>query len=215
MAGLLQGLSLIIQPNAGNISLIFLKPTGDPRLEPVFYPAGFSGSTFVGNIFGDPIGTLALAATSSYFGPALVGELNANNVGLGYSQDQWIYPSYESMFLYAEAVARGWIPGVTDANAALAAAITESFVWTGVPDPETAATDYITNNPDIATITTGSVSDNAKIIVYQKYLANTAIDPQESYSDLNRLNYLTDPSYISTIPTNTRISASKFTLSSK
>ena len=83
-----------------------------------FFPAGFDASNgFVGNVFGDPVGTLAQASASSYFGPALVGELNASNVGTGYSNSQYIYPSYESLFLLAEAVARKWIPG--DANAAL------------------------------------------------------------------------------------------------
>ncbi len=89
-----------------------LNSTGDPRIERFFFPGGLTGTTFVGNIFGDPIGTLASAAQSSYFGPALVGELNPSDVGTGYSMDQFIYPSYESLFLYAEAVARGWIPGL-------------------------------------------------------------------------------------------------------
>ena len=188
--------------DANNYIINILESRSDPRESRFFYPKGFTGSTFVGNVFGDPIGTLQVEANSSYFGPALVGNVNIINGtavpdGSGATKDQWIYPSYESMFLYAEAVARGWIAG--DANAALAAAITESFVWLGVPDAATAATDYITNNPDIATITTGSVLDNAKIIAYQKYIANTAIDPLESFLDQNRLHFLTDNSYISTI----------------
>ena len=114
--------------------------------------------------------------------------------------NQFIYPSYESMFLYAEAVARGWIPG--DANAALAASITESFAWLGVPDAATAAASYIAANPSITTM--GSASTplaRDRIVAFQKYIANTGIDPQESFFDQNRLHFLTDNSYISTLPT--------------
>ncbi|MEO7049179.1 MAG: SusD/RagB family nutrient-binding outer membrane lipoprotein [Ferruginibacter sp.] len=177
-----------------------LSTTHDPRLDRLFFPGGFDPANgYVGNVFGDPIGTLAQASASSYFGPALVGELNGSNVGNGYSRNQFIYPSYESLFLYAEAVARKWISG--DANAALAAAIKESFVWLGVPNAATAATTYIAANPKIAKVSSdSSVATNVKIIAYQKYIANTGIDPLESYFDLNRLHFLTDKSYISTAP---------------
>ncbi|MGN6531645.1 MAG: SusD/RagB family nutrient-binding outer membrane lipoprotein, partial [Ginsengibacter sp.] len=177
-----------------------LSSTDDPRLGRFFFPAGFDASNgFVGNTFGDPVGTLAQASSSSYFGPALVGDLNANKVGTGFSQSQFIYPSYESLFLKAEAVARGWMAG--DANAALAAAITESFVWLGVPNPTTAAANYISKNPEIATLNSAStVAAKVQIVAYQKYIANTAIDPLESFLDQNRLHFLTDNSYISTFP---------------
>ena len=189
-----------LSTDANNYIVSILSTTNDPRLERLFFPAGFDPANgFVGNVFGDPIGTLAQASASSYFGPALVGELDGNDVGTGYSMRQYIYPSYESLFLQAEAVARKWLPG--NANTALAAAITESFVWLGVPDARNAAAAYIAANPSIATVPAmGSVAANAKIIAYQKYIANTAIDPLESYFDLNRLHYLTDKSYISTAP---------------
>ena len=83
----------------------------------------------------------------------------------------------------------------------LAAAITESFVWLGVPDARNAAAAYIAANPSIATLASGyKCSLNAKVIAYQKYIANTGIDPLESYFDVNRLHFLTDKSYISTAP---------------
>lgn len=187
--------------NANNYIVTILTNTNDPRLGRFFFPAGFDPNNgFVGNVFGDPIGTLAQSAQSSYFGPALVGELDANDVGTGYSMNQFIFPSFQSLFLYAEAVARGWVAG--DADAALAAAITESFVWLGVPDAANAAMAYIAANPSITTM--GSASTpiaRDRIVAYQKYIANTGIDPQESFFDLNRLHFLTDNSYISTLPT--------------
>ena len=107
-------------------------------------------------------------------------------------------PSFESMFLYAEAVARGWIAG--DAKAAYESAVTESFVWLGVPDAEAEAADYLANS-DIAIWNEGaSVSVKIKQIVYQKYIALTGIDPLESYSDQRRLHFLPDNGYISANP---------------
>ena len=187
-----------LSDDANNYILNILSSTNDPRLLRFFFPAGFSAvNGFVGNTFGDPASTLALANASSYFGPALVGELDGNNVGLGYSNDQFIYPSYESLFLYAEAVARGWIPG--DGNLALAAAITESFRWIGVPNADSAAAKYISDNPNIATLASASTPlAKAKIVAYQKYIANTEIDPLESFLDENRLHFLTDMGFIST-----------------
>jgi hypothetical protein len=181
--------------DANNYIINILGSTDDPRIERFFFPAGFDPANgFVGNVFGDDVGTLAQAASSSYFGPALNGEVDADNVGQGFSKDQFIYPSYESLFLYAEAVQRRWItgPGVIDPQTALDSAITESFVWTGVPDAVNAAQAYIAGNPDITTV-------SIQNIAYQKYIANTNIDPLESFLDINRLHFLTDDSYISTL----------------
>ena len=177
-----------------------LSSTGDNRIGRFFFPGGFDSTNgWIGNVLGDPIGTLAQASESSYWGPGLVGDLDANGVGTGYSQDQFIYPSYESLFLKAEAVARGWMAG--DPNAALTAAIEESFAWIGVPDAKSAADAYIANNTGITTIGTSSPvsASDIKILAFQKYIANTVIDPMESFFDLNRLHFLTDNSYISTL----------------
>jgi hypothetical protein len=176
-----------------------LSSSNDPRLSQFFYPVGFSGSKYVGAVFGDLQASLPLGSQSSYFGPGLIGTLNASNAGdgSGAKQNQWIMPSFESMFLYAEAVARGWITG--DAKAAYQAAVTESFTWLGVPNPAAAATTYMTNYAG-ATWTPGSVTSEAKLIAYQKYIALVGIDPLEAYSDIRRLNMLADKSYISVAP---------------
>ena len=187
-----------LSSDANSYIVDILSSTGDDRLGRFFFPAGFDSSKgWVGNTFGNPIGTLKQASSSSYFGPALVGELNGSNVGQGFSKDQFIYPSYESLFLKAEAIARGWLAG--DANAALAAAITESFKWLGVPNATTSAASYISNNPAIATLASApTILAKARVIAYQKYIANTNVDPLESFLDINRLHFLTDKSYIST-----------------
>jgi len=187
--------------DANNYILNILKSNNDPRLSRFFFPVGFTGSTYTGNTLGNVFADLISAANSSYFGPALDGDLiPGTNIGDGYSKDQWIYPSFESMFLYAEAAARGWIPGA-DPQAAYMAAITESFTWLGVPNADSSAASYMANNDDANWANAGSSPlDRAKFVVYQKYIALTEIDPLEAYSDERRLNFLTDPSYISIAP---------------
>lgn len=196
----------------------------DPRESRFFYTGGFSATAgFVGNVFGAPTGSLSTGASSSYFGPALVGTINSANAGdgSGAKQDQWIYPSYESMFLWAEAVTRGWVPGNSDAAGAYNAAMLEAFTWLGVPDPAATLADYIANiNPDVADFTNAgsSVASKVRFIAYQKYLSLVGIDPYEVYCDQNRLHFLTDNSYLSeasgassTIPTRLLYPQSEYT----
>jgi hypothetical protein len=176
---------------------------GDPREGRFFYPVGFTGSSFVGCAFGDAQANIPQSSQSSYFGPALVGGVTGGTShvgdGSGAKQDQWIYPSYESMFLWAEAVARGWVPGNSDAAGAFDAAVAESFVWLGVPDAAAAYADYKTNASDVADFSNAGSTplSQARFIAYQKYLSLVGIDPMEAYFDQNRLHFLTDNSYIS------------------
>ncbi len=187
--------------NANNYIVSILGGNADPRLGRFFYPVGFSGNTFAGAVYGDNVGNIPTQANLSYFGPGIVGNINGNNQGdgTGAVQNQWIMTSFESMFLTAEAIARGWLPGT--AQTAYEAAVTESFVWLGVPDANTAATAYLASPAGSWATNAGvTAASQATFITYQKYLANTMIDPLESYSDLRRLNMLTDDSYISEAP---------------
>lgn len=189
--------------NANAYIVNILKSTGDPRIGRIFSPVGFTGTNFVGAVFGAALATVPTGTNLSYFGPGLVGNINPTSKagdGSGAAQDQFIYPSYESRFLYAEAVARGWINA--DAKATYIEAVQESFNWLGVPNADSAALAYIAKNPSIADISTAGATPlaKAKFIAYQKYIANTAVDPLESYSDERRLNFLTDNGYISIAP---------------
>ena len=154
--------------------------TNDPRVSRFFTQA--SGGGYVGPVYGLPNGN-PTQAQCSYFGPALLSSAE---------QDQWIFPSFESLFLKAEAIARGWMPG--DAKTAFEDAITESFVWLGAADAENAAASYISDNPDIGDWSNaGSTADaKAKFVVFQKYLAMCCIDPREAWADQRRLNFLPD-----------------------
>ncbi len=193
--------------NANNYIVSLYQNTDDPRLASFFYPVGFTGSTYTGDVFGDLQANIPTGTNSSYFGPILVGGVTGGNThvgdGTGAKQDQWIMPSYESMFFWAEAVARGWAPNTTDAATAYNNALKEAFVWLGVADTtgaQAAVNAYITENPTIADFTTiagASADDKARFIAFQKYLSIVAIDPVEAFTDQNRLHFLTDNSYIS------------------
>lgn len=171
---------------ANEYILNLLLTTQDPRTERFFTTVG---GNYVGCVYGLSAGN-PFGPQSSYFGPGLNGSAE---------QDQWLMPSFESLFFKAEAIARGWMPG--DAKTALEAAITESFVWLGVPDATTAASEYIAAT-DIANLDNAGPSalDKAKFIAVQKYIALTCIDPREAWADIRRLDMLEDDSYISVNP---------------
>ena len=168
---------------ANNYILDILQSANDPRIAQ-FFTLGSNGG-YLGGDFGLFSGNPA-SSQISYFGTGLVKSAE---------QDQWIYPSYESLFLKAEAIARGWMPG--DAKQAFENAITESFAWLNVPDAQSAAASYIKNNPDANWSNAGATADTKdKFVVYQKYIANCCIDPLESWADQRRLYFL-PPGFIS------------------
>jgi len=163
-----------------------LNSTNDPRLSR-YYRAPSAGGAITGCVYGLAAGN-PVGKKSSYFGPGLVGSA---------TQDQWIFPAFECRFLEAEAIARGWLPG--NAQATYESAVKESFTWLGVPDATTAASTYMSGNAiaNWATVAASSVLDQAKFIANQKYLALCGIDPVEAWSDIRRLDMLTDKGYIS------------------
>jgi hypothetical protein len=182
-----QGVKAVASEDANNYILNILELSNDARIGRFFLE---NNGSFIGNEYGDDPGNMYPGAQSSYFGPGLVGSA---------SQDQWIIPSFESLFLKAEAIARGWLPG--DVRTAYEDAVTESFVWLGVPDAENEANAYL-QNADIANWDNAgsSVDEQVNFIVYQKYIALCGIDPLEAWSDQRRLDFLEDDSYISDNP---------------
>lgn len=183
--------------NANAYIVGILNNSADPRLERFFQPVG---SRVVGDVYGGKQSDIPSSANSSYFGPGLIGE-NLDG-GLGATQAQWILPSFENMFLKAEAIARGWDlskSGSVDVKTAYQNAVTESFVWLGVPDAATAAVDYYTSSDNTYanwSFAGPSVAEQVNFIAFQKYISLTGIDPLEAYSDQRRLHFLPDNGYI-------------------
>lgn len=168
-----------------NYIINILLSTNDDRITRFFTPVGgnYIGCDY-GLVTGNPFG-----AQASYFGPGVARSAD---------QDQWLYPSFESMFLQAEAIARGWMPG--DAKTAFENAITESFVWLGVDDAEAAAAFYIANTDEANWGNAGeNVDEQVRFIAFQKYIAMCCIDPREAWADQRRLHFLPE-GYISINP---------------
>lgn len=173
---------------ANEYFVTLLGNTGDARIER-FYAHPSAGGAITGTGYGRGEGN-PKGANSSKMGPGLIKSAQ---------QDQWIFPAFESKFLEAEAIARGWMPGV--AQTAYESAVTQSFVWLNVPDATNEARDYLDNVAIANWANAGSTSSaQAKFITYQKYIALCGIDPVESWSDLRRLNMIPDKGYISENP---------------
>jgi hypothetical protein len=98
----------------------------------------------------------------------------------------WVMTSVESMFLQTEAMIRGWLSG--DAKAMFRAAVTESFVWLGVPNAVAEANTYLENtNFRVAWPDAGSQTDKLAVMAWQKYFALNGIQPNETWVDIRRL----------------------------
>jgi hypothetical protein len=178
---------------ANNYFINLLRTNNDARMKRFYKGTKADTNVIAGTDYGLPEGNPD-GAHSSNMGPGLAGSA---------TQNQWIFPSFESMFLKAEAIARGWLPG--NAQTAYEDAVTESFIWLGVKDAEAEAEAYLTN-ADIAIWANAgaSVMERAKFIAFQKYIALCGIDPVESWSDLRRLNMMPDDGYISVNPARLR-----------
>jgi hypothetical protein len=174
------GVSANESDRANAYFLNILKANKDPRLQRYFRPASSPtnpADPYVGTVYGSAPNDAFNSNRTSGIGPGLVGSA---------SQSMWILTSVESMFLYAEAVARGWITG--NAQEAYENAVRESFIWLGVPGAVAAANTYMANNASANWANApASTLDKVKFIVYQKYLSLAGINPLEAYNDYRRL----------------------------
>lgn len=155
-----------------------LNSATDPRLKQIFKaPSG--NSNVVGVTYGLAAGN-PTSSLSSSFGAGLAKSA---------TQDQWIYPAFESLFLEAEAIARGWVTGNTNAQPTYEAAVTQNFIFLGLSATDAAT--YLSNASVAMWSNSGStVAAKAKFIAFQKYIALAGVDPLEAYSDYRRLNML-------------------------
>lgn len=107
----------------------------------------------------------------------------------GATTDAWILTSVESMFLQAEAVYRGLIPG--DSETALGDAVRESFTWLGLTDAQADA--YITGNAgyadvdiNAAALSPTQAAGGMYTILSQKWFALNSIATLEVWTDYRR-----------------------------
>jgi Starch-binding associating with outer membrane len=163
----------------------FFKGQGDLRLGYIFrainteadHAFDFSDTTKINTIpFGAaPVEELTTAKTSSW----------GTGILKSASQDVIFFSASQSLFLQAEAVQRGWIPGV--AQTLYESGITESFKTLGVQDAVTSATNYYSQNR--ANINWNLIAADKKLeaIAQQKWMAIYMQDCIEGWSEVRRL----------------------------
>jgi hypothetical protein len=171
---------------ANNHVLNMLKSNSDTRLTRLFRPAvnpTNPADPYIGTTYGLPPST------------ALEGP-RTSNIGLGinksFAMPMWYITSFESLFFQAEAIQRGWLPG--NAQAAYEAAVTESFAWLGLGAVN--ATSYLAGS----FANWAGASNKLNLIITQKYIANTGINPIEAYSDWRRLGIPATSGFVSQNP---------------
>lgn len=164
---------------ANNFVLDLYRDNDDIRYTYFFSKAEtpIPGNIYYGYNFGENLpNTTPFVAVSS-------SDVGGPGLAKSPTQPQWLFTSVESLFLQAEAVERGWLPG--SGLTALQSAVTESFVWLGVPDATAEAGTYLAGDFDIVDYATASNKIN--FIATQKYLALTGINNFEAYVDYRRL----------------------------
>lgn len=128
--------------------------------------------------------------------PAAVSNANSSAIGAGLlkgpSQYVLIFSDFESLFLQAEAVQRGWLMG--NAQSLYDSAITQSYVYlyedgtNTVPagnDPVGDAFGYYTSG--VVDVDWTASPDKMEAIITQKWAAQNAINWTEAWTDYRRL----------------------------
>jgi hypothetical protein len=146
-----------------------MKSLNDPR-DSAFY------ATVSGAINALQLGNPANAsnAISSPLGPGLLKSP---------TQPEPIFSSYESLFLQAEAAARGWIPG--SAAALYNAGVAASF---NAVNAQGSVAAYLAQ-PSVAYPATGTLNQQVQAIITQKYISLNSLFNLEGYNEFRRTGY--------------------------
>ena len=156
----------------------FYKATNDPRIALFYLPN--AANAIEGRAFGSTNSGAEHNAVISAVG---------NGILKSPTMTAYILPAFESLFLQAEAVQRGYINGDA-ADTCFVHGVIESFRIMGVPSYEAAARTYAAQT-DIRTNYATS-SNPLETIILQKWAANNMFDPLESWNDWRRLGYPSD-----------------------
>ena len=167
---------------ANSYGVNFYKNNNDPRLT-LFYRPNAAGA-IQGRAYGSQNGNEANSVISALAGTGVDG----TGAYKGPGQDSPIITAFESLFLQAEAIQRGYITG--SAATTYQNAVAESFRFMGVADPVNAAATYTAQANRYTNFLTSS--NPIQTIITQKWAACNSIDPLESYSDYRRLTIPTD-----------------------
>jgi hypothetical protein len=169
---------------ANNWGITQYQINGDKR-DAAFYKAGNNGLN--GVAYGLPSITANAAAELAGIGDGLSGGAD------GYSKPARVFTATEGLFLQAEAIHRGFLPGGTDgAKAMLTKAIKESHISIMIglnvnfPDVDYSASPL----PPTAAFPEGTLPGGGlATIIDQKWFAMNGIAPFEVWTDYRRVNF--------------------------
>lgn len=160
---------------AGQDACDFLNTYNDPRKLLMFAP--YSGTNIKGNYYGALL--LGTVPTTSPLGTGLVKNFNS---------DSPIMTDFESLFLQAEAVQKGFIVG--DAKSLYVSAVTQSVTYLG-GSTEDAATYLSQTSAPLVNFTEST--NPLQTIITQKWLALNGVSPMTIWTDYRRTGY---PSFL-------------------
>lgn len=158
---------------ANQVMINFLDSINDPRVNYYFAPSPS------GPVGGEPLGNndFNLASNTSPLGPSLLKSP---------SQPGIIMLAAQSLFMQAEAVQRGLMTG--DAAALYQQGVEASFNFLGVTSPVPAADSYMSGSTN-GLVNFASSTNKLQTILYQKWIAECALDGLEAYCDYRRTGY--------------------------
>lgn len=163
---------------ANRYATTFYTNTNDPRLSQ-FYAVTASASTgndtISGNFEGDP-NALSNSNTSG-FGPGMLQTVTSSTP---------LLPDFESLFFQAEAAQRKWITG--SAQDFYQQAITQSFVYEGVPNATAAAETYYNQPGKVNVNWMASSANPLQAIIVQEWAALNGVDILQAWDNYRRLN---------------------------
>jgi len=162
---------------AGKDAVDFMIANADPRLGRYFQP--YSGTNYAGNYLGqDPVIHPPLLAN-------LTSKLGYLKGDKGYligtpTEAAPVLTDFESLFIQAEAVSRGYITG--DAKALYNSAVSQAFVNMGLSAAQAAA--YVVQ--DKGNVNFDAAPNKVTLILTQKWLALMGVSPVEIWTDYRR-----------------------------
>jgi hypothetical protein len=159
---------------AGQDACDFLTNNNDPRKLRFFVP--YSGNNIQGNYFGALV--LQNSNVTSILGPGLLQ---------GYNMSAPLLTDFESLFLQAEAVERGFITG--DSKALYESAVTQSVIFMGGTDGTFAAAATYLAQAGKPLVNWDLASNKIQIIITQKWCALNGISALVIWTDYRRTGY--------------------------
>ena len=171
-------------------------PAGAPEPFPQLAPQNIRGNQYGLGINNVTYPYQTANYVSQVGGIATAGPVTASSQGLvkGFNQDAWILTSVESLFLQAEAIERGFLPG--DKKQAFKNAIQESFIWLNIGGSRTAAINAFNTYYNLQEANANihvsydhagpTMANKLRTLMFQKYLALNGIAFLEIWNDYRR-----------------------------